>query len=255
MKVQLTFGEWLEDELAQRGLGRRDLAQALDVDVSAVGFWVRGETRPVAKHCDAIARLLHLDPNDVRRRAGRTPTNGMHALEDPPTPIQPAHDESPRRVAAREFERRIEELRSEILRWKEMPIGDTEPQVPLVGEVPTLGPIRVDADQEGKTVPVPREWVDSARAPLFAVAVRGDQFRSLLIADGDIVACERPSDPKSAVNRQVVLIRVAANTTLARWHQLEGAIELRDGDDGVIHQLSPEDDYEILGWFFKRFTA
>lgn len=71
MHVQLTFGEWLDDELNRRRIGRRDLARELEVDVSAIGLWIRGETRPLARHCDAIAQVLGVPPNEVRRRAGR----------------------------------------------------------------------------------------------------------------------------------------------------------------------------------------
>lgn len=67
----LTFGEWLDDELKRRGWLQDDFAVAIGVDQSTVSDWVNGQSRPQPKNCDAIARKLGVDRNEVRRRAGR----------------------------------------------------------------------------------------------------------------------------------------------------------------------------------------
>src|SRR3990167_473936 len=80
--------------------------------------------------------------------------------------------------------------------------------VPFAGRVPADTVRWVEIEEAGLTVSVPREWVEVARAPLFAVQASGD----CLLADGirhaDIVILERTPSQSVARPGSIVLIRV-----------------------------------------------
>lgn len=86
MCFDVTFGEWLWDELTQKQVSRKRLAEAAQVHVSTVSLWINNQTRPHAKHCDAVARVLNLPRNEVRRRAGRPEL--QDALDETPGPYE-----------------------------------------------------------------------------------------------------------------------------------------------------------------------
>lgn len=71
--VNLTFGEWLADRLDERDLQQQELAALVGAEPSTVSNWVKGKTIPREPMCDRIAEELGLDPDEVRKRAGRRP--------------------------------------------------------------------------------------------------------------------------------------------------------------------------------------
>lgn len=73
MQDGLTFGDWLRDELDDRGWRQEDLAIQVGVDPSTVSNWANDQTKPQPGHCDGIARVWGIDRNEVRTRAGRRP--------------------------------------------------------------------------------------------------------------------------------------------------------------------------------------
>jgi transcriptional regulator with XRE-family HTH domain len=64
--------EWTNLQLIKRGWSLGDLEQHGGVRKSTVRQWVRGERRPTADSCDALAATFGADPNTVRRLANRS---------------------------------------------------------------------------------------------------------------------------------------------------------------------------------------
>lgn len=58
----MTFSEWLDSRMKDRGLRREEVAVACDVDVSAVGRWLRGERLPERAQVVALALLFKVSP-------------------------------------------------------------------------------------------------------------------------------------------------------------------------------------------------
>lgn len=58
----MKFNAWLEARMKDRGLKREEVATACDVDVSAVGRWLRGERLPERAQVVALALLFKVSP-------------------------------------------------------------------------------------------------------------------------------------------------------------------------------------------------
>ncbi len=76
MITDKTFGEWLSEELEERGWGIRTLARKIDpenpeVPRRAINRYIHNRTTPSAANVQAIATALGLNPADmpVRREA------------------------------------------------------------------------------------------------------------------------------------------------------------------------------------------
>jgi SOS-response transcriptional repressor LexA len=124
-------------------------------------------------------------------------------------------------------------------------------RVPVVGRVPADS-IRFTS-MEGNHV---RE-IEVARADLgegvqapFALEVSGDCFARVGILSGDVVIVE-PANGRQPQHRQIVVVRIGSEVTMKRWVETDGIVELRDGDDTVVHEIDPEQsqDCEVLGLY------
>lgn len=80
MEAQLTFGEWVIDQVESAGMQQKEFAALVGVDPSTVSKWKKNENLPRGTTCDQIAAVLHLDRNEVRARAGRTQVNVTRAV-------------------------------------------------------------------------------------------------------------------------------------------------------------------------------
>jgi len=85
-----TFWEWMNQQVIRRQWSLADLGRETGIERRRLRAWVRGERRPSAASCDALAAACRADPNLVRRLAGRPlkPTAGTNIL--PPKPESPA---------------------------------------------------------------------------------------------------------------------------------------------------------------------
>jgi len=80
--------EWLNQQLIRRQWSLADLARESGIDRRRLRAWVRGERRPSATSCDALAAAFGSDPNTVRRLAGRPALIApMPAAAEPPDAI------------------------------------------------------------------------------------------------------------------------------------------------------------------------
>lgn len=69
---EITFGEWLQDQYMRAGLKQKEFAALIGVSNKTVSGWVNGVSTPRDLIVyEEIARVLGLDLNEVRRRAGR----------------------------------------------------------------------------------------------------------------------------------------------------------------------------------------
>lgn len=127
--------------------------------------------------------------------------------------------------------------------------------IDLRGRVPADSVRWTAMEARGQSVEIPKSWADQARSPMFAVDVTGDCLARLGIVDGDVVVCEsRSRDDRRAIpDGTIVLARVGGEHTLKAYFRLGLRIELRNGDDEVVHTLTSKDDYQILGTMFDRF--
>lgn len=81
MNTNLSFGEWLEDELIRRGWQQSDLAEYLRMSESSISSWKSG-TKPRRTTCRRIAEALNIDENEVLYRAGRAPKDPNYRLPE-----------------------------------------------------------------------------------------------------------------------------------------------------------------------------
>lgn len=70
-EIDVTFGEWLGDQLEARGLIQMDLAERTGFGTSTISRWLSDEITPRGPACDRIADALGIDRNVVRKRANR----------------------------------------------------------------------------------------------------------------------------------------------------------------------------------------
>lgn len=65
--------EWLERELNERGWSMRTLAKRAEVSVATVSNVMAGKTPPTFDFVAAVARALHVRPEQALRKAGLLP--------------------------------------------------------------------------------------------------------------------------------------------------------------------------------------
>jgi transcriptional regulator with XRE-family HTH domain len=73
MATQQPFIDWLQHELQQRGWNQAELARRSRLTTAQVSRIMTGEQSPGPVSCQKLARALHLQPEDVFRRAGLLP--------------------------------------------------------------------------------------------------------------------------------------------------------------------------------------
>lgn len=82
MSDALTFGEWLLDELDNRGLKQRQFAEKLGVAPQTVSQWVTNTNPPTRRSCMLIARALGFPLVEVEERAGRRPLSRVDPVAE-----------------------------------------------------------------------------------------------------------------------------------------------------------------------------
>jgi transcriptional regulator with XRE-family HTH domain len=80
MKQDISFGEWLEDQLKERGWTQVAFADAIDVARSTVNNWINNYKPPRRRACRHIADVLQIDENEVLVRAGYPPKDPGYRL-------------------------------------------------------------------------------------------------------------------------------------------------------------------------------
>lgn len=118
---------------------------------------------------------------------------------------------------------RCDDTNSIRLKVKQGMFAGTLINVPLVGTITAGQPIDAFEDPEPIDVPLPKNLVGNKK--VFALKVRGDSMIESLIADGDIVICERV---QYAQNGDTVVALLQDNTaTLKRFFREKTYIRLQ----------------------------
>lgn len=73
MNAELTFGEWLEDQLQTSGYTQTDLAEKLGVAQSTISNWVNDVSPPTRSNCYKLAAIFGVPRREVVLRAGHKP--------------------------------------------------------------------------------------------------------------------------------------------------------------------------------------
>lgn len=73
-----TFAKWFGNELERRNLNASSLGRMIGWSDTAVRLWLKGESTPSERACDAIANAWGMDHNEVRRLAGRPESDHSH---------------------------------------------------------------------------------------------------------------------------------------------------------------------------------
>lgn len=68
---KLTFGEWLDDRLREKGWTQADFANFLEVAPTTVNAWVNNVNIPSRRSARMIANALHVSWNSVLVQTGR----------------------------------------------------------------------------------------------------------------------------------------------------------------------------------------
>lgn len=92
MKVDISFGEWLEDQLVERGWSQSGFAELIDVSRSSINAWVNNRKTPHKTICRRIAKAFNVDPDEVLVRAGHEPRTLGYELPDSSEPASPDID-------------------------------------------------------------------------------------------------------------------------------------------------------------------
>lgn len=71
--MNISFGEWLDRQLSERGWSQSELARRGGVSASGVQQVVAGITRPGPKICRAVAVAFGISPEEVFRLANLMP--------------------------------------------------------------------------------------------------------------------------------------------------------------------------------------
>jgi len=83
--AELSFGEWLEDQLRERGWTQAAFADLAQVSRTTVNSWINSVQPPRRRAARDIARALNVDVDEVLVRAGYPPTRPDYVLpEDRP---------------------------------------------------------------------------------------------------------------------------------------------------------------------------
>jgi repressor LexA len=118
---------------------------------------------------------------------------------------------------------RCDDTKSIKLKIKQGLFAGTFIDVPLVGTITAGQPIDAFEEPEALNVPLPKEFVGNKK--VFALKVRGDSMIESLIADGDVVICEKVD---FAQNGDTVVALLDDNTaTLKKFYKERNAIRLQ----------------------------
>lgn len=89
MSAMTEFAEWLDAELRSRGLNRAQLAAYMNRPAQTVYAWFTDGRTPRPDICLDIARVLHVEADEVLRHAGHLPrttdTTSRSARESVPS--------------------------------------------------------------------------------------------------------------------------------------------------------------------------
>lgn len=139
-----------------------------------------------------------------------------------------------------------EEMQAVRTRFVPVSVVDDSFAVAVIGRVPADG-VRWAAMTEEWSVEVPRERLRNTADPI-GLEVTGDCFRSLGIWSGDVVICDRV-EGRRPHDRDLVVVRIGDGISLKRWCIAEDTVELRDGNEQVVHRITNGDDVEVLAFF------
>ncbi len=73
VRGEMTFNEWIEQELESREWRQADLARVMGSSEGMVSMVLRGERKPGPDFCNGIARAFAVPPETVFRLAGLLP--------------------------------------------------------------------------------------------------------------------------------------------------------------------------------------
>lgn len=111
IRRNMTFNDWLEQELKNRRWRQTDLAQAMGMSDSTISHLLAGNRNPGPDLCNGIARAFGIPPEEVFRMAGLLP------------PLPEEDDEMARRIVE-SFKRLPIEKRREILSFVEWKVQE-----------------------------------------------------------------------------------------------------------------------------------
>lgn len=225
------FGAWLQQQIDRKGWSLRDFASRVGVSHSTVSRWIQQGRQPETEQCASIAAALGVDPDLVLARARHRDARGSDAVLEA------------NRILREENQRLRTDLDETTIRMEATPIGR---DIPVVGRVPA-DTIRWTEDEGIEPVRILEEDLKGARLPV-GLLVTGDCMRAIGILPGDVVVVDRNVD-RDPLNGEIVVIRVNGEFTLKRWHREGNRIELRDGNDVLVHTLSPLDEYSIEAFY------
>lgn len=219
MSSAVDFADWLNEQLRELGITRRELAQAMEVSEGALYSWLAS---PDVEHwrrispvnADRMAAALGVHPNDVRDVAGL-----------------------PRRRSGSSF----------------MPVNRQERvvavrviAVPVIGIAPANS-LRYTA-VVGEMVPVPLRSIQDMTNPQ-AVIVTGDCLLSRGVHDGDYLILETDPDAMCPKDGDIVIVRVDDEVTVREWMQVDDRVLLRPNESGqkTLALEAGDDKTEIIG--------
>lgn len=236
-----TFGEWLQEQLDNRGWSRPRLARMIEYSPGAIAAWIRGDRIPEERACDAIAAALGVDHNEVRRLAGR-----------PETVSGTAHGSITFNAQATGQVRPGVEVGARVNVVVEPTLEPVE-----VAYVPILGTAAADALRanwgSGDMYPILRSELHGlGRARLLVVSGR---CMEPVINHGDLVLVDVEAEPKIG---NVVAVRVGDEVTLKEYWSDDGReIILRPRDPSYDAIRIPKSDQgaALVGVVRRRYPA
>ena len=82
LSMRLSFGEWLDDRLRERGWSQVAFAETVGVARQTVGTWVNNVKPPRRRAARDIAKVLGIETNEVLVRAGYPPMDPDYVLPE-----------------------------------------------------------------------------------------------------------------------------------------------------------------------------
>lgn len=243
----VAFWDWLEPQRKKRGWSQGRLERELGLSKGHVSKWKKGAGAS-RRTCIALAELWEIPVDEVLQAAGHDPGGTQVPLTSGQAGLQDIHE----RLST--IEKEVTTIRSGL---GKAGLIDVDPDVvevlirdvlivQVAGRIPADS-LRWTLDGDEYEVEVPRIQVGDAR-DLVGFQVTGDCFQSIHILSGDVVICER-ANGRVPNDRQLAVIRIGDDVTLKRWCKAGERIELRDGDEDVIHTISPSDDVEVIALY------
>lgn len=214
VRIELSFGEWLEDRIKAADMTQTQFGNAVGVEQPAVSQWVRDVRIPKDVHLRAIARVLDVSVSEVTTRAGRPTGRKRRGLQPVPEPITTGPELT---VSV------VSRVPADAFRWMQ---------------------------QEGGygSVQVPRAWMRGrSERDVFAVEVSGDCLRSHSIVHGDRLFCEWRGG-RTPRDGDLVIVRIEDEVTCKLYYWVNGFIELRDGDGNVTARVPPSGNVDVQGF-------